>query len=138
MLLKNCLPLHRSDEATLKNLNIMGRLTTELTTQQDLANKVNAKQEFTHYLIDSPERYVVGLKNLFEGVNPSLQGSALEMAEIALESDADAFGGWLSEDGIYYVDLSTTTNSLDTALSQARERGELAIWDSLKEVVINI
>ena len=116
----------------------MGRLTTELTTQQDLANKVNAKQEFTHYLIDSPERYVVGLKNLFEGVNPSLQGSALEMAEIALESDADAFGGWLSEDGIYYVDLSTTTNSLDTALSQARERGELAIWDSLKELVINI
>lgn len=116
----------------------MGRLTTELTTQQDLANKVNAKQEFTHYLINNPQRYVVGLKNLFEGVNPSLEGSALRMAEIALESDADAFGGWLSEDGVYYVDLSTTTDNLDTALKQARERNELAIWDSLKEVVINV
>ncbi len=116
----------------------MGRLTNELTIQQHLANKVNAKQEFTHYLVDSPERYVVGLKNLFEGINPSLEGSALRMAEIALDSNADAFGGWLSEDGTYYVDLSTTTNSLDTALSQAKTRGELAIWDSVKEVVINV
>ena len=116
----------------------MGRLTTELTTQQDLANKVNSRKEFTHYLVDSPERYVVGLKNLFEGTNPSLEGSALRMAEIALDSNADAFGGWLSEDGIYYVDLSTTTNNLYTALNQAKERGELAIWDSLENRVINV
>jgi hypothetical protein len=116
----------------------MGRLTTELTTLQNLANKVNAKKQFTHYIVSNPQRYVVGLKNLFEGVNPSLEGSALRMAEIALGSDSDAFGGWLSEDGVYYVDLSTTTDNLHTALSQARDRGELAIWDSLKEVVINV
>ena len=118
----------------------MGRLTLELSTQQFLANKINAKQDFTYDYQVNPERYVVGLKNLFTGTNPSLQGSALDIARIGLQAEAgDCFGGWLdTDDGIYYVDISTRTNNLHTALKQARERGEVAIYDSLKDVVIYV
>lgn len=117
----------------------MGRLQQDISTEQQLANKINGSIDFTHYYYTYPERYVVGLKNLYTGKNPSIYASSLTLAVHGLNSPVgDCFGGWLSEDGVYFVDISTTTDDLDEAMAQARERDEIAIYDNVDKVVIMV
>lgn len=49
----------------------------------------------------------------------------------------DGFGTWI-HDGTVYVDPHTRTEDLAHALDLARERGELAIWDSEQGEAINV
>ena len=50
----------------------MGRL-IEISPQQDVVNKINAKADFTHNINQTRlERYTVSIKNVFTGKNPSL------------------------------------------------------------------
>ena len=44
-----------------------------ITINQVLINKINAKQDFSHSINDNSKRYIVGMKNLFTGKNPSLK-----------------------------------------------------------------
>lgn len=117
----------------------MGRLQQEISTEQQLANKINGSIDFTHHYYSYPERYVVGLQNLYTGKNPSIYASSLTLAVHGMNSPlGDCFGGWLSEHGTYYVDISTTTDDLKEALSQAKFRNEVAIYDSVDKVVIMV
>jgi hypothetical protein len=112
----------------------MGRI-TEITLQQDLVNKINAKQGFSQGLVPVLARYVVGYKTVLQASNPSMKPRVQSLVERALNDapeGAEVFGGWLAEDGTYYVDYSTTHEGLTVALDLALMRGELAIWDRIE------
>ena len=124
----------------------MGRLTNELTPQQLLVAKINGKIDFSYSLIPSEElaRYAVGYENLWTGKNPSLNCQNVW----SIVDDATAgpkyilghiFGGWQDQKtGKYYVDISTTYDSLEWALKMAKQRGELAIYDRVLGIVIEV
>lgn len=87
-------------------------------------------------LSDNNHRWVVG------GLVPSFyvdaefaRGSHDNMArQLQLPSGvkADTLGSWLDK-GTIYVDYGTRHFSAIDAFNVARERGELAVWDSLTE-----
>tara|TARA_R110001606_G_C14923028_1_gene596903 strand:- start:19 stop:372 length:354 start_codon:yes stop_codon:yes gene_type:complete len=107
----------------------------ETTLHQDLVNKINAKQGFSHSLIENPKRYIVGYKTVLQASNPSMKPGVYRIVERALTDapkGSQVFGGWMAKDGTYYVDYSTTHDGLTVALDLAFIRGELAIWDSLE------
>ena len=107
----------------------------EMTLHQDLVNKINAKQGFSHSLIAKPKRYIVGYKTVLKASNPSIDSKVYSIVDRALTDapeGAEVFGGWMADDSTYYVDYSTTHDGLTVALDLAFIRGELAIWDSLE------
>ena len=108
--------------------------------EQELVNKINAKQDFTYNLTGSKRRYVVGVKNLFMGKNPSLQYNLIHNDIYNLENTKyDSVGGWLNSiTGIYYVDYSIQVDDLFDALHLARQNGEIAIWDSVENKEIKL
>ena len=118
----------------------------ELSTEQDLVNKINSQVEFSYSLINPEEleRYVVGYDNLWTGKNPSLNcQNVWSIVEEAVNGPkfilGHVFGTWLDKDtGKYYIDISTTYDSLDWALKIAKQRNELAIYDRVKGVVIPV
>ena len=123
----------------------MGRLTNELTPQQLLVAKINGKIDFSYSLVpdEELERYAVGYENLWTGKNPSLNcQNVWSIVDKATESKyilGHIFGGWQDQKtGKYYVDLSTTYDSLDWALKMAKQRGELAIYDRVLGIVIEV
>ena len=123
----------------------MGRLTSELTPQQLLVAKINGKIDFSYSLVpdEELERYAVGYENLWTGKNPSLNCmNVWSIVDKATESKyilGHIFGGWQDQKtGKYYVDLSTTYDSLDWALKMAKQRGELAIYDRVLGIVIEV
>ena len=113
----------------------MGRI-IEISPEQKIVNMINARVDFTLDLNDNTGRYVVGKKELFKGINPSLNANTWEILEEALQSSADTLGGWENKEGIYYVDLGNKYTDLALALYIADKRGEEAIYDSLEDKVI--
>ena len=123
----------------------MARLQNELTPQQLLVAKINGKIDFSYSLVPSEEleRYAVGYHNLWTGKNPSL--NCQNVWSIVDEATQDKyilghiFGGWLdTKTDKYYVDISTTYDSLEWALKMAKQRGELAIYDRVLGIVIEV
>ena len=104
-----------------------------MTKQQNIINKINAKQDFTVNLTDQSKRYIVGVKNLFSGSNPSTQYDNIYKDIMNPDQKFDSVGGWLDKDSmIYFVDYSMQLNNLSDALELAKQHNELAIWDSLE------
>ena len=114
-----------------------------LTLKQSLINKINAKQPFTYKNDLNKQRYIIGIKNLHTSENPSIyyDNIYIDTSEAIEKIKTDktiTFGGWLSDNGLYYVDYGKTTNSLKEALKLAKENKELAIWDNVenKEIIV--
>jgi len=104
-----------------------------MTKQQNIINKINAKQDFTINLTENAKRYIVGVKNLFSGSNPSTQYDNIYKDIMNPDKDFDSVGGWLDKDSmIYFVDYSMQLNNLSDALELAKQHNELAIWDSIE------
>ena len=117
----------------------MGRL-IEISPQQDVVNKINAKADFTHNVNDTRlERYTVSIKNVFKGKNPSLfLEDTWKVVDDAFNSDQELFGGWLSEDNIYFLDYSLSISDIKKAMKVAKFNKQLAIYDNVSNKVIKV
>ena len=117
----------------------MGRL-IEISPQQDVVNKINAKADFTHNINNTRlERYTVSTKNVFTGKNPSLLlKDTWKVVDDAFNSDQELLGGWLSEDGIYFLDYGISISDLKIAMQFARANNQLAIYDNVSQKVITV
>jgi len=117
----------------------MGRL-TEISPQQNIVNKINAKADFTHNINRTRlERYTVSTKNVFTGKNPSLSlKNTWKVVEDAFNSDHELLGGWLSEDDIYFLDYGISITDLRIAMKFARVNEQSAIYDNVANKVIPV
>ena len=117
----------------------MGRL-IEISPQQDVVNKINAKADFTHNINRTRlERYTVSTKNVFTGKNPSLfLKDTWKVVEDAFNSDHELLGGWLSEDGVYFLDYGISITDIRLAMQFARANNQLAIYDNVSQKVITV
>ena len=115
----------------------MGRL-IEISPQQNVVNKINAKADFTHNINRTRlERYTVSTKNVFTGKNPSLfSKDTWKVVEDAFNSDHELLGGWLSEDDIYFLDYGLSVSDLKEAMKIAKFNKQLAIYDNVANKVI--
>lgn len=94
-----------------------------------------------------PYRYVVALGQPYARQIPAALGAAAGPGVVkALRDLSDergvwtpqrALGTWVSE-GKVYIDIVESFPSEEDALYVARERGELAIWDSVDNVEITV
>lgn len=110
-----------------------------MTKQQNIINKINAKQDFTTLLNGESKRYIVGVKNLFTGLNPSTEYETIYKDIMNPDEDFNSVGGWLDKETMfYYVDYSMQINNLSDALELAKQHNELAIWDSLENKEIRL
>ena len=117
----------------------MGRL-IEISPQQDVVNKINAKADFTHNINNTRlERYTVSTQNVFTGKNPSLfLKDTWKVVDDAFNSDQELLGGWLSEDDIYFLDYGISISNLRIAMQFARANKQLAIYDNVSQKVITV
>jgi len=117
----------------------MGRL-IEISPQQDVVNKINAKADFTHNINNTRlERYTVGTNNVFTGKNPSLfLENTWKIVDDAFNSDQELLGGWLSEDNIYFLDYGLSVSDLKEAIKIAKFNKQLAIYDNVANKVIEV
>ena len=117
----------------------MGRL-IEISPQQDVVNKINAKADFTHNINNTRlERYTVGIRNLFTGKNPSLfLKDTWKIVDDAFNSNHELFGGWLSKDSIYFIDYSFSVSDLKEAMKIAKFNKQLAIYDNVLQKVLTV
>ncbi len=108
--------------------------------QQLIINKANNKQNFTYYLKNNQNRYIVGVKNIFNGKNPSLKCNLLkDVANILKNYNFDSIGGWMDKkSNIYYLDANLHYSNKIKALKAAKILNEIAIFDNLENKVINL
>ena len=119
---------------------------SEINTVQNIINKINAKQEFTHNLNDAVTgRYIVSIKNIYTGKNPSLKTDLNLIISKYIDNEIkfsesffyDSIGTWLN-DGIYYVDANIHFYDLNFAIEAAKLNNQKAIYDKIKNITINI
>ena len=117
----------------------MGRL-IEISPQQDVVNKINAKADFTHNINNTRlERYTISIRNILKTANPSLfSKNTWQIVDDAFNSQHELFGGWLSEDGIYFLDYSLSVSDLKNAMKIAKFNKQLAIYDNVSQKVITV
>lgn len=117
----------------------MGRL-TEISPQQNIVNKINAKADFTHNINRTRlERYTVSTKNILKTANPSLfSKNTWQIVDDAFNSDHELLGGWLSEDDIYFLDYGISITDLRIAMKFARVNEQSAIYDNVANKVIPV
>lgn len=110
--------------------------------EQQIVNKINAKQNFTYNLSETNKRYVVSIKNIYKGKNPSLWFESIVTIKSIINKGGlikafyDSLGGWSDINNTYYLDLNIHFNDLKTALNVAKNNGQIAIYDTLKQQVI--
>jgi len=112
----------------------------KLEIQQIITNKANNKQDFTFCLKNKDKRYIVGIKNIYKGANPSLKCSLIsDISNVLKNYTFDSIGGWMDKNtNVYYLDANMHYNDKIEALKVAKKIGEIAIFDTLKNKVINL
>mgnify|MGYP003641741394 FL=1 len=113
---------------------------TQTTIAQNILNKANGKQDFTTILKANEGRYIVSNKNIYLGSNPSICSDLIiRITDIVDGNQYSSIGGWTDLDtGNYWLDANMHYNNFKLAIETAKHLGELAIYDSLKERVINV
>ena len=110
-----------------------------ISPEQQIVNKVNSKEEFTYNLTDNYNRYIVSIKNLYTGKNPSLQFDLMTKIQDSINSNNfDSLGTWKDKDNLFYLDANIHLTNFKIAVMTAKEYKQLAIYDNLKKIVINI
>ena len=108
------------------------------TISQNITNKAHAKKDFTTYLNDSKGRYIVSIKNIFTGKNfANCHDMIIRVSKIVDSGFYDSIGGWNFKD-IYFVDANLHFQSLDLAKEAAKNRNEIAIFDTKENKTIYI
>jgi hypothetical protein len=111
-----------------------------MNTLQRLINKINAKQNFTYNLTNNRQRYIVSIKSVYNGLNPSIDFDLIKKVSKIISAknhSFDSLGGWFNEDNkAYCLDLNLHLSDLTTALKLAKVNQQTAIFDSKKNLVI--
>ena len=108
------------------------------TISQNITNKAHAKKDFTTYLTNTKSRYIVSMKNIFTGKNfANCHDMILRISKFVDSGQYDSIGGWNFED-TYFVDANIHFDNLDLAAAAARNRGEIAIFDTKENKTIYI
>ena len=95
-----------------------------------LTNEATYNGGYTIPLADVLGRYVVGgLKTVTAKIGDALNQAEAIAERLGESGAAQTLGSW-AHDGTVYYDLGDTWDSEADAMRVARERGELAIWDS--------
>lgn len=95
-----------------------------------LTNEAQWNGGYTIPLADVLGRYVVGgLKTVTAKVGDALNQAEAIAERLGESGAAQTLGSW-ANDGTIYYDLGDTWDNQADAMRVARERGELAIWDS--------
>lgn len=95
-----------------------------------LTNEATYNGGYTIPLADVLGRYVVGgLKTVTAKIGDALNQAEAIAERLGESGAAQTLGSW-ENDGTIYYDLGDTWDSEADAMRVARERGELAIWDS--------
>lgn len=84
--------------------------------------------------------YIVGIQNVATIEDHPLYVDKLIEIRIRIRTIPahKLFGVWTDSDGTVYIDYVEHVDTLSAALSKARERGELAIWDLRNEREIRV
>ena len=102
---------------------------------QTILNKCNSKKEFTYFLNwDHGGDYVVSIRNLYTGKNPSLDNDLLRKINKALADELrfksfDSIGLWIDENKNICIDANIHVKNKKTALSIAADYNQTAIYD---------
>ena len=108
------------------------------TISQNITNKAHAKKDFTTYLNNSEGRYIVSMKNIFTGKNfANCHDMIIRVSKIVNSKFYDSIGGWNFE-GTYFVDANLHFENLDLAIQSAKNRNEIAIFDTKENKTIYI
>ena len=95
-----------------------------------LTNEAAYNGGYTIPLTDSLGRFVVGgLKTVTAKIGDALTQAETIAERLGESGAAQTLGSW-ANDGTIYFDLGDTWDNEADAMRVARERGELAIWDS--------
>ena len=95
-----------------------------------LTNEATYNGGYTIPLADVLGRYVVGgLKTVTAKIGDALNQAESIAERLGESGAAQTLGSW-ENDGTIYFDYGDTWDSEADAMRVARERGELAIWDS--------
>ena len=116
---------------------------TIITQEQDTVNKICSRVSFTKRNPQNKDRYVIGTRNLFIGLNPSMFyedmykdiWSTVDKIKTNVKT---TIGGWLDKNKLYYVDIGTTSNSLKEARKIAKDYNQLVIYDLVDDKEIKI
>jgi len=116
----------------------MARLNNNLDKIQLILNNCINKQNFTIKLNSSKSRYIVSIKNLYKGVNPSNDTDLRNNINKIIESKQFcSIGGWMdTETNIYFIDANLHIDNLSFALIAATTNKQKAIFDTLTNKVI--
>ncbi len=111
-----------------------------ITITQQINNKANARRDFTTYLSKSKSRYILSVKNLYIGKNPSTCFDLItRISDTINKNTYDSIGGWMdTKTYIYYLDANMHFDNLSECISNAKGLGELAIYDTIDNKVIYI
>ena len=68
-----------------------------ITITQQVNNKANARRDFTTYLNKSKDRYILAVKNIYTGANPSICFDLISKISDTVNKNAydSIVGGWI-------------------------------------------
>ena len=109
----------------------------DLNKTQLILNNAEHKQDFTISLSKSKSRYVVSVKNLYRGTNPSLDFELRsKISKIADSKQFDSIGGWTNIDGDYFLDANLHLSKLEFAIHTAINNEQICIYDNVAKKLI--
>lgn len=109
---------------------------------QSIINKCNNKKDFTINLKPITARYIVSVKNIYYGNNPSLKHDLnKDINEVInrthfISKFYDSIVGWKDEKNNYCLDANVHFNNLHLALDTAKVFKQKAIFDKVNNEVI--
>ena len=113
------------------------RLNKDLNKVQLILNNASYKQDFTINLSESKSRYVVSIKNLYRGTNPSLDFELRDrISKIADSQQFDSIGGFTNIDGEYFLDANLHLDKLEFAMHTAINNDQICIFDNVEKKLI--
>ena len=116
----------------------------EINTVQKIVNLCNTKNDFTFELNKNDAQYIVSVKNIYKGKNPSLQFDLnLKIQETINKINIvskyyDSIGGWMDANNNFCVDVNTHFYNLSLAIDTAKVFKQKAIFDKKNNKVILI
>jgi len=113
-------------------------ISKEINLEQKIYNNVVYKQEFTIKLNSSKSRYIVSIKNLYTGINPSNDMDLRNKINKIIDSKQFcSIGGWMdTKTNLYYIDANLHIDNLSFALIAATTNKQKAIFDTLTNKVV--
>jgi hypothetical protein len=116
----------------------------KISQVQKIVNLCHTKKDFTFELNKNYAPYIVSIKNIYKGKNPSLDFELnLKIKDTINKSNIiskyyDSIGGWKDEDDNFCIDANVHFYNLTLAKDTAKAFNQKAIFDKKNNKVILI